>query len=137
MENGDYIKIRGHLCKIVDINNTPPIVFDYNVQKETTNELVGCNIVINKDVLCNCCGFHKTDSQYIVTDIHNNSSHFVIRYETTPIKGRCYIDITGQMHTIISEHRIIVLSVLQDFVRNHTGCELNINTERLLSLFQR
>ena len=98
MENGDYVKIQGHLCKIVDRNNTPPIVFDYNVRQRITGKLIRCNIVINEDVLCNCCGFQKTNSQYIITHLHNNTSYFVIRYETTPIKGRCYIDICGQMH---------------------------------------
>ena len=109
----------------------------YNVRQKITSKLIGCNIVINEDILCYCCGFQKTDSQYIITHLHNDTSHFVIRYETTPIKGRCHIDICGQTHTITSEHRIIVLSVLQDFVRNHTGCELNINTECLISLLQR
>lgn len=132
MENGDYVKMQGHLCKIMDINNTPPVILDCHDQQNKTKELIGCNITINDNLLCGCCGFCKI-GKYCIAYLRNGNSHFLIAYDRTDLTGLCYIVNFRGMELIRSDSRIIVLSVLQDFVRENTNCELNINESRLIT----
>lgn len=132
MENGDYVKIQGHLCKIVDSNHTPPVILDCQDQQNKTKELIECNITINDNLLCDCCGFCKI-GRYVVSHLHNGNSHFLIAYDRTELTGLCYIVNLSRMRLIRSDSRIIVLSILQDFVRKNTNCELNINERCLIT----
>lgn len=138
MENGDYIKIRGRLCKVVNCNVNPPLVYDFNKRKAYNCELIECNIVLNNDVLCSYCDFTKySGDPCLYASIDNDDYHYLIKYDTTRLTGLCYIISSNGNKCIASEQRIIVLSVLQDFVRNNTGCELRINTEGLMNYLMR
>lgn len=121
---GDYIKDNDKAVKVIGYS-----VEDANENKYTL-DYIEPNIIINDEIL-ECCGFVKNDDMYQSHYFDSNLSYTILVSKSQQ-SYRCDIYNNKSHKPINTKNDIMVLSVLQDFIRQSTqGGELDINFPRL------
>lgn len=121
---GDYIKDNDKAVKVIGYS-----VKDAN-KNEYTLDYIEPNIIIRDEIL-ECCGFVKDNDKYKF-QYSNGSSSYMILVSKSQQSYRCDIYNTMNLQQVITKDDIIVLSVLQDFIRQSTqGVELKVDLQRL------
>ena len=124
IETGDYIKDNDKAVKVIGYS-----VKDAN-KNEYTLDYIEPNIIIRDEIL-ECCGFVKDNDKYKF-QYSNGSSSYMILVSKSQQSYRCDIYNTMNLQQVITKDDIIVLSVLQDFIRQSTqGVELKVDLQRL------
>ena len=124
IDTGDYIKDNDKAVKVIGYS-----VKDAN-KNEYTLYYIEPNIIIRDEIL-ECCGFVKKDNKYQF-QYSNGHSNYMICVSKSQQSYRCEIRNTKNLQQVIAKDDIIVLSVLQDFIRQNTqGGELNVDLQRL------
>lgn len=121
---GDYIKDNNKAVKVIGYS-----VEDANENKYTL-DYIEPNIIIRDEIL-ECCGFIKNNDKYKFK-YSNGNVNYDILVSKSQQSYRCDIYNTMNLQQVITKDGIIVLSVLQDFIRQSTqGGELNVDLQRL------
>ena len=121
---GDYIKDKDKAVKVIGYS-----VEDVNGNQSTLEYIVP-NIIINDEVL-ECCGFVKNGEKYQINYSDSNLS-YIILVSKSQQSYRCDIYNNKSHKQINTKNDIMVLSILQDFIRQNTqGGELDIDFPRL------
>ena len=127
MEINDYIQIGGYLKQVIALNGT---VRDVTTGHTQQYKLINCYIIITEDVLI-ACGFVKNaDNVYYIT-LQDDYKTCVISYVFLSYKKEYLMTLTDNSGMTTYKKVIIILSELQDWVRENTGFELNINEIKL------
>ena len=121
---GDYIKDKDKAVKVIGYS-----VEDVNGNQSTLEYIVP-NIIINDEIL-ECCGFVKNDDKY--QSLYSDSNlRYTILVSKSQQSYRCDIYNNKSHKPINTKNDIMVLSVLQDFIRQNTqGGELDIDFPKL------
>lgn len=123
MEKNDYgLKKITSLCAYVQ---------DVQTLEYLEEPVIVENIIINKDIL-EACGFKYDDAKY-VAKLQNERESCVITADILPGNHIYTIYASLEYGNIRLEKQIVVLSELQDWVRQITGFELDINESKLVA----
>lgn len=132
MEQGDYIQIGGALKRI---KTTSGEVIDIATQRCTKEKISSCHISITPKIL-EACGFEKEDDGYITRLNADNGDSYMVIGKLRPLDHEYILYTTKYLESDI-RCQIMTLSVLQDWIRLHTGLELNINEKELMNIVNR
>ncbi len=128
MKKNDYIKVKGNLKKILDPDSGS--VLDVATQMVTNEELKACHIPINEEIL-KACGFENVNGEYVyIFHDADSSTSIIINKEM----NNYHIMTTNCIKTQNAIKEIVILSKLQDFYREHSNKELNIDEKRLAEI---
>lgn len=133
MQKGDYIKIGGRLKCIKILCGT---VIDIQDHCTASEAFVSCHIPITSDIL-EACGFVKNDDKYIATLNKEDGIECIIEANLRPLQCEYKLFTIVDGNKIIAQNQIVILSVLQDWVRINTGCELVIDEQKLANIVNR
>ena len=135
MEKNDYVTIGGRLKKVQNVGHCG-IVKDVQSGTDSEEKLISCHIIITKEIL-EACGF-KHDSGYFyklnLIDSQSGRDYTIIANLEPLVKEYSIIEWTCIHDTIREKKQIIILSELQDWIRNKTGLELDIDEHRLVEI---
>ena len=135
MQVNDYAKWGGHPVKIISQSNNI-----YGIRIITTNKTrctKACyHISLLKRGVLEACGFKKSNiGNYFDCQLQNHLITADIRWTRMYFANQCYITISNiGLHCSQSHYsypNVISLDNLQDFVRDKTGMELNIDEKKL------
>ena len=125
-QNGDYIKYQcDRVLKIVDSKKMQAV--DIDGKPVDYSDACYPNILLDDKVL-ECCGFTRIDN---VMELKINNLRFLFNCNTFKCEVYDYSSFTP-----IRECNLMVLSCLQDFVRNITGQELPVNHKTLAEIIR-
>lgn len=129
MEPKDYIQIGGKLKQIKTLAGT---VIDIATQRCTKEKISSCHILITPKIL-EACGFKKEDDEYVTNlNAENGETYMVIgKLKSFAHEYTLYATILLEP---VEKRQIMILSVLQDWIRLHTGLELNIDEKKLMDV---
>lgn len=127
MEKNDYIQIGGSLKQVIALDGTVRDVITGHQQQYI---LTSCHILITNDVLI-ACGFVKNADNVYCEILQDDYKSCSISTEHLPMEKEYLITLTDNSGMQTFKKSIIVLSELQDWVREKTGFELKIDELKL------
>ena len=127
METNDYIQIAGSLYRIINMDGT---VREISTGIEFKDNLTSCHIPITREVLI-ACGFQKGENGQYYTDLQEGDTICGITCTFIPLDEKYSMILTDKKGVTPFDEEIGVLSELQDWVREKSGLELNVDESKL------
>lgn len=128
METKDYIQITGSLHRIISMNGT---VREIGTGTESKDDLTSCHIPITRKVLI-ACGFKNDENGQYHIDLVEGDTICSIICTFIPMDKKYQIILKDRNGVTTLDKEIDVLSELQDWVRENSGLELNVDEAKLV-----
>ena len=125
----DYIQIGGSLKQVIALDGTVRDVITGNTQQY---KLTSCHILITENILI-ACGFTKNAMNVYYATFQDDNKTCVISCAFLPMQKEYIMTLTDNNGSTTFKKVLIILSELQDWIRENTGFELNIDEVKLVS----